>query len=194
MPPYTIFDHGSEPTAGAGANPPGTALLDFRRVTPIATEQPLKPAARGFDPRDSSLPDVVLRLPDLFATPQALSWWSWLANQVFWIGIVLGALLALALIWADRKPAPREMDEAPAWTSNHSAEHVDVSPPADFGDDGAPLAPDDAEPAPAPASPDVRTARGGEAFWDGNSDGSPNRAGPGEAAPVGKIINTVVPE
>jgi hypothetical protein len=50
--------------------------------------------------------------------------WATLGNRVFWIGIILGALLALILIWNPGKPVPRPLEEAPAWAkaTNTSAD------------------------------------------------------------------------
>jgi hypothetical protein len=48
-----------------------------------------------------------------------------MGNRVFWIGILLGALLALALIWNPGGPAPRRLDDAPTWSGSAATkQHV----------------------------------------------------------------------
>jgi hypothetical protein len=46
-----------------------------------------------------------------------------MGNRVFWIGILLGALLAIALIWNPGGPPPRRLDDAPTWSGQRESQH-----------------------------------------------------------------------
>jgi len=77
-----------------------------------------------------ALPLTLLELPDLVAVSQ---WsdqrWTNLGNRIFWVGIILGSLVALWLIW---QPVQKKIDrheEAPTW-DGHAAAQPQQAPAA----------------------------------------------------------------
>jgi hypothetical protein len=65
---------------------------------------------------DELMPRVLMELPDLTAMSQwsEQRWSNW-GNRIFWVGIVLGSVVALYLIWQPRRvPAPQP-EAAPTW-------------------------------------------------------------------------------
>jgi len=81
---------------------------------------------------DSAVP-VVLQLPDLSVLDdETPGIWQWVAGRMFWVGITLGALFALWLIWSPKKAPPSTLDEAPSWSGNAaevtSGNHANDSP------------------------------------------------------------------
>ena len=75
------------------------------------------PGATTVAAPEVAAPKVWMRLPDVSqcAATTMTSRFP-LASQFYWAAIVLGALLAVALIWTGKKPPAREFDEAPAWS------------------------------------------------------------------------------
>ncbi len=161
----------------------------------------------------AALPQVVLQLPDLAVDAELVSGRVFDFSNIFsWIGIGLGAVVAVALIWSSPKAEKPPIDEAPTWqapgtigprapdpsraaTEAQQENQPGLSPPADepMFDDGAKDGRQSAREAVAGErvqEPPVRTARGGESNWDGAA-GHPR---PGEAAPVGRIKNVTVPQ
>ncbi|MGD9721762.1 MAG: hypothetical protein AB7O59_05260 [Pirellulales bacterium] len=70
-----------------------------------------------------SLPTLVLELPDLVAVGEpSTDRWQTLGNRVFWAGIVLGALLAIALVWNPGRKSRPAIDAAPTWSPKASTQ------------------------------------------------------------------------
>jgi hypothetical protein len=212
MSAFSIFTHDNDPTEDPILDPPAPAVLSYQRPSTdapqieIAESQPSLPSgALEEDP----LPEVVLRLPDLtMFQPVAPDRQPRLASWLYWVGIALGALFALWLIWTPKESAPPR-DEAPAWSPlppvDHSAPAQNVPSPGGGADranevpatsgrsDGPSLGSEPGAALGVPQSPasglsgtggpsaEVRTARGGESRWFGN----PLGVKPSEAAPLG---------
>ncbi len=183
-------------------------------------------------------PEVVLNLPELMLAEETpTDWWTAIRDRVFWVGIAAGGLLAIVLIWNPNKQEPRQVDQAPAWSTTANGNHTTVpatshaSHPAievaDAPHWGTPTSESSNQPAETPievpaaqppaaeqppleapspghdAAPAMdefgrphsdnavlQTARGpSDAVWDGRG-AAPVQ--PGEAAPTGTIINTLV--
>jgi len=165
------------------------------------------------------LPPVLLQLPDLAdAEPDVAIRPARVADQVFWVALVLGALLALTLIWTGEKPPVQPVEEAPTWQGEQNGIQLPTSEfapreqvesswpgiglprPTDLDslepsaeEPGMPA--DSADPSsmetPSDAefgSPQIHTARAGQSTWDGTAPAM----NPGEAAPVGTIHSTPV--
>lgn len=95
-------------------------IVDDVPLTPESIERALHSLSRDVaaldDVDDSSMPRVLLELPDLTAMSQwsEQRWSNW-GNRIFWVGIVLGSVVALYLIWQPRRvPAPQR-EAAPTW-------------------------------------------------------------------------------
>jgi hypothetical protein len=106
---------------------------------------------------DTLLPPTVLRLPNL-DNPQgaAESTWS-IASIAHWVGIVLGGLLAMALIFGGRRGAMPDPDAAPELNSPARAAAAPaaaawVPPPLDSAGDSSAPAWNAPKPATAPAA------------------------------------------
>lgn len=185
MPAYSVIGHDDDPTDDSDANPLGPSVLSYVRAASLA-ERPLPDEAQRAAPSAAdALPEVVLQLPDLSTLEESSgAWWAGLSNRLFWVGIILGGLLALALIWNPKKPPPVELDAAPAWTSQAAKPPADAAPRAG---NVPPVSTQALQPSPWPP---VRTARAGDTAWDGRAP----HVKPGEAAPTGRIINTLVHE
>ncbi len=193
-------------------DPLAPAVLSYQRPS---SDEPQSEIVESKQPSPSggleedTLPEVVLRLPDLtMYQPASPDRQSRLASWLYWVGIALGALFALWLIWTPKQTAPPR-DDAPAWTPLPPVENSAPSKnapsaagggnrandapatPGHSDDPGAGSGPDAASgvpqsPAPgwggaAGPSAEVRTARGGETRWYGNPVG----VKPSEAAPLG---------
>lgn len=109
------------------------SVINVRRPNIVRAETPgvgvrPRPELRELD--DAPLPQTVLRLPDLAAAMKRFSERKLSAGSVAqWVGIGLGGLLALWLIFGGRRaPAPQAV-EAPAWTPPASAQ-VETAPRA----------------------------------------------------------------
>jgi hypothetical protein len=65
---------------------------------------------------DESMPRVLMELPDLAAMSQwsEQRWSNW-GNRIFWVGIVLGSVVALYLIWQPRRAPAPQREAAPTW-------------------------------------------------------------------------------
>jgi hypothetical protein len=191
----------------------------------------------GFE--EASLPAVVLQLPDLKASGQARSGGRFrYSSHLYWVALVLGALIALWLIMASGEaPLEPPTGEAPPWANSSTAAAQDTAPhwsdsldradapPATWPASAAPTpaneraaapalpaaapqvpshspadAPNWTDPTapswpaadnwprppagavmPAPAVPELRTARSVDTHWDG----SPHAIQPGTATPLG---------
>ena len=119
MAAFNVKTHASRSGLGDHETEP-PAVLNFRR--PPSVDQP--PASEEVDfaklldePEQASrLPDVVLRLPDLDADePETPSRPFRLGPALYWAAIVVGAALAVWLIFFEKKPAERATEEAPRW-------------------------------------------------------------------------------
>jgi hypothetical protein len=95
-------------------------IVDGEPVTHERVDRALDSLSRdvaalgSFD--DSAMPRTLLELPDLTAMSQwsEQRWSNW-GNRIFWVGIVLGSVVALYLIWQPRRvPAPQR-EAAPTW-------------------------------------------------------------------------------
>lgn len=202
MAEFSILKRDNRPARSAAGGAVASPILAFNQPSSTSTA----PELRRGEPIDL---EVVLTLPDLTNVLSESTAQPWFARiPVFWIAITLGALLAFALIWTGRKPTPRAVDEAPAWS--HSAAEsapqaatitIEQSPSSG----GAPAWSPSTQASAAPVAPSagqqpstnyptndapagVRTARGDNPQWDGTTD----RVPPGEAAPLG--ISTTVPQ
>ncbi len=135
-------DAGNPPVAGL--DPPQAERLGHPSTT---VDIPLSSPGGQYQQhhlRRDALPETLLQLPDLVAARQfAADRWSTLGNRVFWIGIVLGSLAAILLLWNPRGRMPRQMEEAPTWDGAGSI------PPS----------------APAASMAPARDARGEVALW-----------------------------
>jgi hypothetical protein len=95
-------------------------IVDDEPVTPDRIDRALDGLSRDVallhDADAGSMPRVLLELPDLTAMSQwsEQRWSNW-GNRIFWVGIVLGSVVALYLIWQPRRvPAPQR-EAAPTW-------------------------------------------------------------------------------
>jgi hypothetical protein len=164
MATYSVFRQDDDGEADPNRVPP---LVAYRLEPNDEPQQGTTPATIGR--RESGLPCVVLRLPDLSQTDGASDgWWPRLSNRLFWVGIGLGALVALLLIWTPKKEQSPALDEAPTWSGPSAAPAV---PPTQAQSD-APAAANVAPANPYSATPSVRTARSGSAVWDGRAPSS----------------------
>lgn len=87
-------------------------MINFHRPKPLAANaKAAAPEKRPAITEDSSLPQIMMRLPNLneLAAPQ--STWALIGSISHWIGLFIGAMLALWLIFGDRKqPLPNVQD------------------------------------------------------------------------------------
>jgi hypothetical protein len=204
----TVTDLARHRAAPSRATPPPISQsASFRLGQPPAAAAP------------GEMPPVILRLPDVSADIDVASGRMFdLSNLLSWVGISLGAVVAVVLIWSGPNVARQDFDRdtAPAGSvpapdaKSHKA-HLEAQP------GGTPTNPDESTETPGesesepahsrggrlpsrrralqataaadPQSP-VLTARGADTTWDG----SVSMARPGEAAPVGRIMNVTVPQ
>lgn len=120
------------PLLGTGTRRTSSPFSSFKPATAAPPEKP----------HVEPLPTIVLELPDLQAqvavapAPEAqpaLSVTTRLMSYGYWAGIILGVLLAGALIWTPDKPAVMPADEAPAWKPdgvNRESSQAPVTEPA----------------------------------------------------------------
>jgi hypothetical protein len=194
-------------------------LMSRRQTAAVAKPHPLMPKATTLlVPPESakvlsrSLPPVILSLPDRSAKNASRKAGAIdLPNILSWTAIIVGALIAAALIWTAPGTPPPAPDIAPAWESPVDHRAAPSSAPAWESSLGsaeasqqAPPPPDDATapvdseranpPAPTPgefaADGLPRTARAPERPATENSPSG----NPGESAPVGRITNVTVPQ
>ncbi|MBI3839769.1 MAG: hypothetical protein HY288_17745 [Planctomycetia bacterium] len=183
MPAFSIITRDTESLEDARPDSQEPSVLSYRREGRSAVEHQLDPGESGGSLENGSSGQIVLRLPDLTSSqPSALR--LLIVPQLFWVAIVLGAVLAIVLIWGGKKPVQQAVKEAPAWTSQapwQQSAPVEADLPAHhelgrprIGDDGV----SDQRP------PEIRAARRVDAAWD--SSLPPTM--PGVATPVGTII------
>ena len=207
----SVFTHEQEPT---GDSKPGS-ISALRHARPDHETWRVDASSRA---ATDDLPPVLLQLPDLAEVEtETVVRPASVADQVFWVALVLGALLALTLIWTGKKPPAVPTDVAPVWQeetntgqfgSSESAPRrpnlirsgiglprpSDLDAPETSKDSASPsLDSGDQNSSQMPseselAAPPIQTARSADSAWDG---GTPVM-NPGEAAPVGTIITTPV--
>ena len=142
---FSVINHDDGLDDDSPTSLAATVLLNYRHATALRDVAPAeRVAAPMHRPHgEPSLPETVLELPDLQAVDDAeTSWWSTLGNRVFWIGIVLGSVMALLLIWNPSRRAARKLDAAPTWNG-----HTNAS-----------VAPDNGSESTAPAESSVQAA------------------------------------
>ncbi len=183
MAAFSIFTRDSESAEDARLDSQESSLLSYRGERCGAVELSSDPAESGSEFESLSPGQIVLRLPDL-TDSRSGALRSLIGPQLFWVAVVLGALLATVLIWGAKNPAPPEIDEAPAWNSEapwrqsapekieRAAEYESSQPSVD--DRGTP----------EQAPPEIRAARRVDTPWDGSSQPAMS----GVAIPVGTII------
>jgi hypothetical protein len=124
------------------------AVLNLRRPG-AAFAEPVAPSAAAPDANivlatvvadDDALPTTVLRLPHLAATDAGSSRKRSIASIAHWVAIVLGAIIALWLIFAGRA---KPLEDAPSSTAPARA---DAAPGADWKAPPLPSAGDSAAP------------------------------------------------
>ena len=238
-----IFRHDNQPTSDLDLNVPGSSILRSGREavgSPAGTSDLSKRQTMGVRAADSpvisragtrrefaplstaaatnELPPVILQLPDLSADSDSGSGRMFdLSSLLSWVGIGLGAAVAVALIWSGPNVARPDVehDEAPAWSTTEPGSNAtgsQVTTPATKAGEATRPAGETESPAPdgggarggrsrprrhsmqattaTPSEAPVLTARGTDTTWDG----SVSLARPGEAAPVGRIMNVTVPQ
>jgi hypothetical protein len=214
-----IFPHNDEPGDALGLGLSGPPVLTSRRRTSSAASSQLYTATqarqqlRTDSPNASagSLSPIVLTLPDESAAPAShRTRGADLPNLLSWAAIILGALVAAALIWTAPKSTSPPPDIAPAWESpvDHraSTNSAPAWQPAGGSDSSnqappppdEPVTPGDWNHAGGPrstvdesaAQDGIRTARAAEAPRAEAFEPS----APSEAAPTGRITNVAVPQ
>jgi hypothetical protein len=154
------------------------APADSLAKRPAALRAPgpiLRPRTGSLAPATAPLPKVWLQLPDVSKLETTSARRFSLASQLYWAAIVLGALLAGALIWSGKKAPIRDFDDAPAWSSPTTGS-AEQAGPAQVG-----IGPSDASDRPAeitaraPALPTT----GGSAAPTSGSESVPSIENPG---------------
>jgi hypothetical protein len=174
MAAFSIFARDGEPAEEAQLDPHEPAVLNYRSEGASTGERPLEEFENCRDLENGTSGQIVLRLPDLDST-QPVGLRLLIMPQLFWVAIVLGALLASVLIWGGPKVVPQEIDDVPVRSGQ-----APWRPPGAFDNSSSP------DPA---APPEIRAAR--RVDTPRASDFAP--AMPGVATPVGTII-TGAPE
>ncbi len=231
MTALSVFSHEREPTV----DPKPGSMSALGHSRPEHETWRVDASSRA---AADELPPVLLQLPDLAEVEQEIAVRpARIADQVFWVALVLGALLALTLIWTGKKPPVLPADEAPAWQGETNASQTgsketprerahsawsgielprpsdldsanprsegrpaqegvpqdraardsateNSAAPLDYRDQGSSQMPSESE----LAAPPIHTARSADSGWGGSAP----TMNPGEAAPVGTIINTPV--
>jgi len=121
MAAFSIYTHEGETKEPSTPEAKEPAGLTARGPSPSPAEPILKTSKRPHDfakREEIAPPKVVLQLPNIEVAEPAISGRRFtLSSFLSWAGIVLGAGLAVALIWGPGSPARvRPVDEAPAWT------------------------------------------------------------------------------
>ncbi len=209
MATYSVYKHEEEPVGEPDAPAARPTVLRYRGWAGANADTALDPQTSGPLPQSDVVPPVVLQLPDLMLVDDdAGGWWTSISQRLFWVGIVLGAVVALILIWKPRDKAAPPLEPAPGWTSTPAAspeptsyrltpaEPAAIAPSPPFSSSAHEHAAHDH------AASAARTARSNAPVWDGAAPQpaagqsvspwgeSPPPVRPGEAAPTGKIINT----
>ncbi len=173
MASYSILTR-RDPAARVAAPPsppPAGATDDTAPDEPNILQ--LRPAPLADEP-PPGLPPLVMRVPEV--SGKRKSGESRLASGLYWATVVLGTLLAVALIWTPKKPAQRQMDEAPPWSaggpSPAQATPATEAPAFQSPSDAAAGAPGE-DRVPVEAAPSTPTDPAGAAP---SSDGSPTGA------------------
>jgi hypothetical protein len=205
-----LFRQDDEPKGELGLALRGPAILTsrrsaagYRRPQPTPTaESPIE--AEAVDEPTSAAVPVILSLPDLReAAIVESSRGIDLPNILSWTAIVLGALIAVTLIWTAPKAAPPDADVAPAWDAPVERRSNDSDSPATPWQ--SPQAPAESDQAPPASSekPGTSTTRplGLAADELPRTARAPQLPGQptesdalGEIAPVGRITNVAVPQ
>ncbi len=107
-----------------GSEDPDSDLLTATRAEPTTLDGLSREYAHRTAHDDTdALPLTLLELPDLVAVGQ---WsdqrWTNLGNRVFWVGIILGSLVALWLIWQPVRQNLPAHEEAPTWDGHAAAQ------------------------------------------------------------------------
>ena len=108
---YSILTRRDNPVRPLSTTPPVPVAEDRAADEPDILK--LRPAATASEP-PSGMPPVVMQLPEV--SGNATSRKFPLASCAYWAAIVVGALVAVGLIFYPKKPPERAMDEAPAWS------------------------------------------------------------------------------
>ncbi len=124
--------HSPSSTRGPAPEASSPAVVNVRRPQ-AAARADVAPTIAASDAGlldDTALPPVVMRLPDLAADPAPTRSRSWsILSIAHWVGIVLGAIVALRLIFGGGPPALPSADDAPAWKAP-TATQTDTDAPA----------------------------------------------------------------
>lgn len=178
-----------EPASAAGSDTQNPAVLNVRRPGTLRAEAEPAVAAphTGIPGSETTAPvHTVLRLPDLAAAVKRMPRPQFNIVQIAqWVGIALGALLALWLIFGGRGPSSATESDAPPWAPPAAAPRA--TPPTT----GAGTAPQWQLPTPAPetepAAHDQQTVPSGSsqpsAAPDWNDPNWNNTAGGGAQRP-----------
>ena len=121
MTAYSVYRQDDEPEQPPAARRPALGAATYRRTVGATAALATSAATSEAETADDSAVPVVLQLPDLSVlADESPGVWHWVAGRLFWVGITLGALFALWLIWTPKKTPPPALDEAPSW-SGHAA-------------------------------------------------------------------------
>lgn len=119
MTAYSVYRQDDEPEPPSAARRPALSAPTYRRSGGAAAALAARATVSDREASDDSAVPVVLQLPDLSVLDdESPGIWHWVAGRLFWVGITLGALFALWLIWSPKKAPPTTLDEAPSWSGN----------------------------------------------------------------------------
>jgi hypothetical protein len=117
MATFSIVGHEDASDEGSDSD-----LLTESLADPTTPDRLPRSSSDGIGGDHDALPLTLLELPDLVAVSQWSDqrWTNW-GNRIFWVGIILGSMVALWLIW---QPVQQKIDlheEGPTWDGHAAA-------------------------------------------------------------------------
>ncbi len=137
MATFSVVGHDDAPDEATDAD-----LLPASQAEPTTRHGLSRDSSHASGGDHDALPLTLLELPDLVAVSQ---WtdrrWTNLGNRIFWVGIIVGSVLALWLIWQPVRQKLPQHEAAPTWDGHAAAQPQPATAPPVASEQAAPAWP-----------------------------------------------------